>query len=321
MQGTFRLARYFTLSLLLIVLIFVSGCLKTGEDYTRLNIESVDIMADQVKSSYIDFNITSYVENFGDTAAGNVSILLKAYNSQSNLLEKQIKIRIGKIDAKKTTGISLPLRLPRKGSYQIQIILYDGDVRKTSEWEGISNVESLQPEVRDIDLEIGEIDFLVRNASNGKAVIENDIYTTNEGADNSSEFSVLVKAREMDARLIADKKWTMLKPIPPETTVIKSVNLTVPDQYNYVIEILIWSNGTVIKRGEGNVLLRPGTKLEEGEHIESKSIDTGGFETAAEAPSEAQESWAEERMAQPGFGILIALASVAAVAMRRRRLV
>ncbi len=320
MQEPPHLVRHCLLWLLLIAIIAISGCLKTGEDYTELGIDAVDIGADQVKGSYIDFNITTYIENYGNSAARNVSLLLKAYNGQTDLLERQIRTRAGNVDADKTIGISQLLRLPKKGSYKIQVSLYDGDVRKTTQWRTISNLESLQPDVKDIGLEIDEVDFLVRNASNGKVIIENDIYVTNEGPDNSSEYDVLVKAREMDARLIADKKWARLKPIAPETTAVKSVNLSVPDQYNYVVEILIWSNGTVVKRDEGTVLLRPGTKLEEGEHIESKSIDTGGFETAVEAPAEAQESWAGERMSQPGPGILVALAALTIAAIWRRRL-
>lgn len=323
MQETPQLARHCLLSLLLVAVIALSGCIKTGEDYTQLSIDTVDISTDHIKSSSIDFNITTYVENHGNIGTKNASLLLKAYNDQNDLLVEQIKTPVGSIDAKKTIAVTQALELPRKGDYRIEVNLYDGDIKKTYQWTSISNLDSLQADIKDIGLEIGEMDFLVRNASNRKVVIENDIYFTNEGDDNSSEFDVLVKAREMDARLIADKKWTRLKAIKPETTVIKSVNLTVPDQYNYVVEVLVWSKGMVVKRAEGTVLLRPLTKLEEGERIEGKSIDTSRFETAEEAvaPAEAPAKAAPgEGIRTPGFGIPIALAAAAAAAILRRRL-
>ena len=65
--------------------------------------------------------------------------------------------------------------------------------------------------------------------------------------------------------------------IEPETTVIENVNLTVPNQNNYKIEVLVWSKDTIVKRGEGVVLLRPGITLQEGERVESRSIDVSGF--------------------------------------------
>lgn len=318
MQETPKLARHCLLSLFLIAVIALSGCLKIGEDYTKLSIDTVDIEAAQVKSSYIDFNITSYINNYGNIAAKNASLLLKAYNSENGLLEEQVWTHVGGLEADKTVGVSQSLRLPRKGSYTILASLYDGDFLKTSRQASVSNLENLQADVKDIGLEIGEMDFLVRNSSNKKVVIENDIYFTNEGSDNSSEFDVLVKAREMDAKLIADKKWIVLKAIKPETTVIKSVNLTVPDRYNYVVEILVWSKGMVVKRSEGIVQLLPATKLAEGEHMESRSIDTSGFETATAAP--ASRAPAEATPKAPGFGISIALAAVAAAAIMRRHL-
>lgn len=321
MQETPLLARHCLLSLFLIAVIVVSGCLKIGEDYTKLSIDTVDISTDHIKSSSIDFNITTYIENYGNIATKNASLLLKAYNDQNDLLEKQIRTPVGSIDAKKTVDVTQSLELPRKGGYRIQVNLYDGDIKKTYQWVSISNLDSLQADIKDIGLEIGEMDFLIRNASNKKVVIENDIYFTNEGSDNSSEFDVLVKARETDARLIADKKWIVLNAIKPETTVIKSVNLTVPDRYNYVVEVLVWSKGMVVKRSEGIVQLLPATKLAEGEHMESRSIDTSGFETAAnitaKAPAEAAPG---SGMRAPGFGLPIALAAVAAAAIMRRRL-
>lgn len=306
--------------ILLLGIIAISGCLKSGEDYTQLSIDTIDISADQVRSSYVDFNVTTYVGNYGKVASKNTSIVLKAYDSQNGLLQKQIRTPIGSIRIGSTACISQSLELPRKGGYSIEINLYEGDTRKRTRSISVSNLESLPADVKNIGIEIGEMDFLVRNASNKKVVIENDIYFTNEGADNSSQFDVLVKAKEMDAQLIADKKWLKLGSIKPEKTIIRSVNLTVPDQHNYVVEVLVWSDNTVVKRGEGTVQLSPQVKLAEGERIESRSIDSGEFKTAmksAEAPA-AAEATASERK-QPGFTILLALTALAIMGLLRRR--
>jgi hypothetical protein len=99
----------------------------------------------------------------------------------------------------RTAGISQSLDLPRKDEYSVQINLYEGDIKKATRSISVSNLESLPADVKNIGIEIEEMDFLVRNVSNRKAATENDIYFTNEGADNSSEFDVLVKAMERDA--------------------------------------------------------------------------------------------------------------------------
>lgn len=306
--------------LVLLAIVAISGCLKGGGEYAQIRIDTIDIAASHIRSSYIDFNITAYIENYGRGTIENTSLLLKAYNSQNNLLEKQIRTPVGKINAGKTVIIAQLLELPRKGGYNIQISLYEGESRKASRSISLSSLESLQPDAKNIGLEISEMDFLVRNTSNRRVEIESDIYFTNEGSDNSSEFDVLVKARERDAQLIADKKWIRLGAITPETTVIRSVNLTVPDKYNYLVEVLIWSEDTVAKRDERAVLLRTETKLAEGEHIESRSIDAGGFKTTAEAaPSAPATEYRPAPMPTPGFEIFMALAMMAAALVLRRR--
>ncbi len=299
----------------IIIVVINSGCLKTGEDYTQLRIDTIDIAADHVKSSYIDFNATVYLENYGMMASKNTSLLLKAYNNQNGLLETQMKTSVESIDPGKTVVIPLSLTLPKKGGYNLQLDLYENGVKKTERSASISNLESLVEDVKDIGIEISEMDFLVRNTSKGKVVIETDIYFSNEGKDNSSEFDVQVKAREKDAQLIADKKWIHLAAIEPETTVIENVNLTVPNQNNYKIEVLVWSKDTIVKRGEGVVLLRPGITLQEGERVESRSIDVSGFQTEI-----ATESTPAREAEAPGFEILASMIALAGgVLLGRRR--
>lgn len=83
------------------------------------------------------------------------------------------------------------------------------------------------------------MDLKVKEVENSRVLVENDIYLTNEGRKTSKDFSMLVKVREMDVGLLADKVWARTGEIRPEKTVIWSVNLTMSDQYNYIVEVLI----------------------------------------------------------------------------------
>ena len=89
---------------------------------------------------------------------------------------------------------------------------------------------------------------------------------------------MLVKVREMDAGLLADKVWTQTGEIKPESTVIRSVNLTMPDQYNYIVEVMIWNNDTIVKHGEGYIQLSPKVKIKDRNTTETRKIQTSEFE-------------------------------------------
>lgn len=313
---------HLSLAFFLLILISLSGCIKSPSDDTRLSIDTIDISAEHVRSASIDINVTTYVRNYGDIGTKNTSLLLKVYNDRTGLVEMQERSRIGAIDAGKTVSVTQSLDLPKKEGYELQLSLYEGDVRKDTGSRSIFNLEEIQANVMETGVVVGEIDFLVRNTSGKQAVIESDIYFTNEGSEPSNAYDCLVKAREIDARLIADKKWVRIPPIKPEATIIKSVNLTVPDQYNYLIEVLVWSNDTLTGRGEGTVMLRPVVVLSEGQRVETRSVDTGRFAaenfTVEAAPSAEAQPGFGERMAPGPGGFAALIAMVSALVLWRR---
>jgi hypothetical protein len=182
----------------------------------------------------------------------------------------------------------------------------------------VRNLERLPTDRDRTGVEIQDIDFIVKSVANGRATIESDIYFTNQGTGSSGAYDVEVRAREMDAHLIADKQWTRIDPVKPEATVIKGVDLSVPDQYNYVVEVLLWQDQVIVKRGEGTVLLRPGSTLSGGEHFVTRKIETGQF--IPETPLPALPPYAGTgTRAQPGFEIAAALAGIGGALVVRRR--
>lgn len=173
--------------------------------------------------------------------------------------------------------------------------------------------------MQDIGLEISEMDFKVRKVKDGKVLVENDIYITNEGRETSSDFRTLVKVREMDAGLLADKVWIQTGEIRPEATVIRSVNLTMPDQYNYVVEVLIWNDDTIVRRGEGYIQLNPEIEVRNETATEIKKIQTSEFENVVEPEMVPDEEYTGES-STPGFSLFLLAVLLCSVAVLRRRL-
>jgi hypothetical protein len=125
----------------------------------------------------------------------------------------------------------------------------------------------------------------------------------------------------MDAGLLADKIWTQTGEIKPESTVIRSVNLTIPDQYNYIVEVLIWNNDTIVKRGEGYIQLNPRVRIQDKNTTETRKIQTSEFgvsETMEEAPEEGYPE--EEESATPGFSLPLSAILLFSAAIFRREL-
>lgn len=295
-----------------------SGCVRSFEEESYYNIKDMDISADHAGTSFVDLNVTTYIEKYQGDTEKNDSFLLKVYSTDSGLLEVQEQVNLGKLKAGETKTVSQSLSLPKTGGYDIRSVLFEEDIQKGSGEIKVYNLDYLPADVQDIGLEISEMDFKVRKVEDGKVLVESDIYITNEGRETSSDFRTLVKVREMDAGLLADKVWIQTGEIKPEATVIRSVNLTMPDQYNYIVEVLIWNNDTIVRRGEGFIRLNPEIEVKNEDATENRKIQTSEFENVVEPEMVPEEDYAEEEPTS-GFSLLLSAVLLCSAAVLRRR--
>ena len=182
------------------------------------------------------------------------------------------------------------------------------------------NLERLTPDIQETGLAISDIDFLVKKVAGDHVNIQTDVYITNDNRAASGPFEIEVKAKEEDARLLADKQRASVESIQPDATKVSSVTLLVPDQYNYVVEVLVWKNDTIVKRGEGNVRLRPGMQVDKDTQFMTKQIKTSKFVQDSGSPARTPAPYTTAK--SPGFGaplVVIVLISIAGLMLTGRR--
>lgn len=327
-------AATFLILLTIVYAVALSGCTEKN-DRKPLSVTNLEIVPGKIKTSTIELFVTTYVMNTNEGTAAksskNTSIILKATSTDRNFLVNQTTTFIGKIAPGKTVNVTSLLTLPKKGGYMLEATLFEEGKEMDQGYRTVYNLDSLPADSQAINLRIDGIDFLVRKAGEEKVVIQSDIYVTNFGAKASQDYRLMLKATDMDSRLVADKQWSNTGIIAPDETVIKSVNLTVPDRYNYVVDVLIWSNSTIVGRGQDYVQLNATTMLSDKERLAARGTRTGAFvneEVAAEPAEMSVGSFENATMAteasreQPGFPALVALAmiSLAVIALGKRRM-
>ncbi|MGB3908701.1 MAG: PGF-CTERM sorting domain-containing protein [Methanomethylovorans sp.] len=307
------------MTLLLALVIFGSGCVRDFDEGSHMYITNTELSAHKVASSFIDLNITTYVFHESGVQKSNASLELKVFDRSTGLLELRKTADVGFIKEGETSSISQSIRLPKEGQYRIESVLYEGNKTKYASEVQLSGLEGLKTDVQEIGIGIDSMDFLVRKVVGNNVVIENDIYLTNAGSNVSEDYKVLVKAREMDARLIADKIWTTTGIIGPEETIVRSVNLTVPDNYNYAIEVIIWKDNTIVKRGEDYVQLDPEKVIDKDKTVGSKDVKTSDF-VVEEKPTEIPAyDVPHEGTETPGFGSVFAIVALITAFLTFRR--
>jgi hypothetical protein len=326
----------------LVAVVALSGCLDNSEKNNQkhtLIVKNMDIVPGQIKTSTIELKVTTYMENLGHDSdsetSKNTSLQLKATSSDKDFLVNQTTTFVGKIAPGKTVNVTQTLQLPKKGGYELEALLLEDGKQVDRGSRTVSNLENLPADSMVTGLRIDGIDFLVRNASVGKVVIQSDIYVTNFGARTSQDYQLMIKATDIDSKLVADKQWSNTGKIAPDATAIRSVNLTVPDRYNYFVDVLIWSNSTIVGQGQDYVQLNATTMLSDKQRMASRGTNTGIFVTETAQQNEiammsvgefesTSKSAASERMT-PGFETIIAMATIclaaAGVMARKRRLI
>jgi len=303
------------LLLCLAALVVSAGCLKES----AVTVSSITVGAQNVTGADVTLNVTSEVQNTYGVSSGVSRVQLKAYDMGSGLVVAEQTGDTGYLGIRGSGSISQTIVLSRKGSYRLVSTVFENGQRKGQGELIVYNLERLTPDIQETGLAISDIDFLVKKVSGDHVNIQTDVYFTNDNRAASGPFEIEVKAKEEDARLLADKQRASVESIQPDATRVSSVTLSVPDQYNYVVEVLVWKNDTIVKRGEGNVRLRPGMQVDKDTQFVTKQIETSKFVQDSGSPVRTPAPYTTK---SPGFGaplVVIALVSLAGLACLGRR--
>jgi len=245
--------------LVLIVLVATIGGGLRSYERSEIAIADIDISAEALGIADALLNVTAYLDNSGDAKSGEVNVLVKAYDADTNLLVASNETKVGEIEKRETVSATTYLKLPKEGGYRLQIVVFEdgkGILRGERKIYGLSRLEP--PSVAKIS--IRELDFLVEavevETGRGKeyAIVNTTIYIDNLGEDIDS-LRALVKARDNETRLIADRNWEDLEFLKEGTTSLHYAELKVLNGRDYTFEIQIWQSERIIKESTGVVML------------------------------------------------------------------
>jgi hypothetical protein len=283
---------------------------------STLSIREVDVKPVEITSARIEVNVTAYINHAGSKTQ-NATMLIRAINSDTRLLETQVFTPFPETesDVEKTLSVSTNLNVERNGGYELNILLFDNGSIRDSGTVNIQGLNAMTPESKRSGVTLNNIDFTIGGVSAGKVSIKSDIYLENKGPDVSDNLKLIVKAREANSNLIADK-------IINETTAVKTVQLVVPDEYNYMVVVELWRGETLINTWEKPVLLAP-TKNVPKESVEkklnlevSKFVREGGIPGVMQTP--VPEGFAGTPK-EPGFEVMGGIVAILSVIVLKRR--
>jgi hypothetical protein len=243
-----------------------------------LNIREVDVKPFEITSSFVNINITAYINHRGGKT-NNASMVIRAIDSSTGLLNVQAStpFETSSENVEKTMTVFQNLKIDKNGNYNLKILLFDNGSILDSGSVNVQGINILTPESKKSGITMSNIDFNIGGVSSGKVMVRPDIYLENTGSESSDNLKLIIKARQAESNILADKTNAETGSIGSEKTSIKEVQLTVPDEYNYMVVVELWKDDTMINSWEKPLLLAP-TKTVPKESQEKKvNIEVSQF--------------------------------------------
>lgn len=307
----------------------LTGCVRDFDDpgpENHVSLRGIDVAAPEVTTGTVTLLVNMSLDN-RNARSEPVHLVVKAFDANTGFLVETQRTRNMTLGEDKTVPVELRLHVPRKSGYRIEVEVFEGGRIVETGRVTVRNVDALEPTVHETALAVEQLEFIVRNVSASRVQIEAQVYLTNEGAEPSRPLRLQAKARDVDTGLLADQAWGTVPVVEPGATRIHAVNLTVPEDHNYVVEATLWDGNFTVEKGQGTVQLLPKMTKKANEEIVVSDPkiedfvrergDQEGRERAADRPSGAREAVSET----PGPGALAALAAIAGAAalLARRR--
>ncbi len=301
--------REFTVVIIAILIIVSALVMIFGKDvfYTPSEkpggfvIRDIDLKPVKVTTSTAVFSVGVYLDHYGGNSS-NSSLIIKVLDTDTGLLMQEVSMLIPEVEGEKTIEVNNNISVKREGGYEIKVLVFDRDRMVESGSVVINGLEALTPEKREVGVKIRDADFIIRDVMDGKANVEIGVYVENIMDSVSPALRMMVKAVQAESNIVADSTWIDVGSINPESLVIKKATVSVPESYNYMIEITLWNGDVVVEKFTKVLALAPSEVIPEESKVKPVNLEVTKFIRPTPAPVPAREAQETYSTGIGGFG-------------------
>lgn len=300
---------------------------------TRLDLRESNVEIASVGGETATLSVVTHLAQSGGSAE-NVSIAVQAIDTDSRILVDTARSRVGALTNEREVTVASRLRVPREGGYDFRVIVYEDGERRAVGTHSVSGVGSLVPEsqrtsvvfsaFRTESSRMPPITFTVASTENGRVTLDVSASLTNRGNASVEGLELVLRARQVDSNIEADRTAVEVGAIEPGVTATPAGRLTVPEDLNYHLDALLKRDGVVVATASAPATLDPSKQLPENETLRDVELDAGEFSQETGTPPRPDRpdgGPATTTPAGPGFGPLVAIVGIigAILSLRRRQ--
>lgn len=318
----------------MLVAMVVPGALA-GPDVgdTRVSLDEVTFSSGEVTAETVTLTTTAYLEHRGATSE-DLSVRVEVTDPDSELEVTTSEVSVEPVSGDREVMVPVNVTVPREGDYRIEVLLYSDGQRLESITRTVSGVGDLRPPERHSPVTFHRFDrypsadalppvqFSVESVEDDEVTMEVRTYLTNVRGRETDGLEVEFVLRQAESNIVADRERVEVGEIPPSQTATPSATVTVPDGYNYYVDVILWQDGVIVDSTRGAANLDPGTSLEVNDSEADSGLQVEDFESddaEGDGDDRNQATPTAEPEESPGFGVVAALAALVAAAVVHRR--
>jgi PGF-CTERM protein len=216
------------------------------------------------------------------------------------------------------------LTVAREGGYRIEVLVYQDGQRVDTGGRTVSGMEALTPAYARSTVRFSELDTLppidvsVDAAGDQRTELAIATWLTNAGDDSTGDLRVGIVVRQAESNLVAARSEASVGTVEPGRTSSTEQTVSVPSEYNYYVDAIIWKDDVVVDTARTAVNLDPSERISVNETRREIEFEVSDFEREDDRPPQRTAAATVEEQA-PGFGVPIAAVALLAAALIARR--
>lgn len=322
------------LGLLLVAAAVVPGITATPADEhvrpSRLDVRETTLAAGEIGGRTATLEVTTRLEHRGGPAH-DVEVTYRAVDAETGLVVDRTSRSLGNVTGDREVVSRGNLTVPREGDYRLDTVVYEEGQRVDETRTSVRGVGSLVPAYADSPVRfhqfdgaatIPPIEYSVESVANDRTTLNVSAYLTNGGDEPVDGLRVVLVARQADSNIVADRASVRIGAIAPGRTATPTATLSVPDDYSYYLDAVLWRDGVIVGSARASADLDPQRTVPENETREDVDLDSGEFAAGSPTPVEAAHGTPSSTPAgagQPGFGLAAGVAALAVAGLLARR--
>ncbi|WP_276254886.1 DUF7490 domain-containing protein [Halomontanus rarus] len=303
---------------------------STVERPGEVGIEEVTIAADEITGASATLTVDTYLAHHG-TPVENVTVVHRVTDTNTGLVEDTRELEAPVLEDETEQLVQGDVTVPRESDYRIETIVYENGTRTVSTDRRVEGVEHLTPAYADTGVEfhrfgtdLPAVSYTVDSTDDdaNRVTLDVSTYLTNTGDEFEDDLRLEVTARQDTANVVADSATVDVGAVEPGSTTTPSVDLTVPQGYDYSLDAVLWTDETIVATSRAPANLGPGNLTIDTADTEG-GLEVSDFdETTAEPSRSSEDSYDEDNDAstdgQPGFGVVAAASALLAIGVIAR---